>query len=209
MCATCFGLYLGHPQACQYKNLVKKDEMKSKGPLVYSHYFLVAAPCTSSNYFTYFSPTIRSITNLFKHSNLNIAFMATNTVQQQLTEKPINKNPSGIYKLKCNTCNNVYVIQSGRPVNIRHKEHIRYTQTNNPQSAYALHILQNRHEFGPTADTLQLLQTCSKGTHMNRWEALYTQVFRQHKILITEQQVSHPNPLYELVNTQRILPRNS
>lgn len=23
-CATCFGLYLGHPQACQYKNLIKK-----------------------------------------------------------------------------------------------------------------------------------------------------------------------------------------
>jgi len=44
---------------------------------------------------------------------------------------------------------------------------------------------------------------------MNCWEALYMQVFRQHKILITEQQVSDPNPLYELVNTQRILPRNS
>jgi len=41
---------------------------------------------------------------------------------------------------------------------------------------------------------------------MNCWEALYMQVFRQRKILITEQQVSGPNPLYELVNTQRILP---
>ena len=31
--------------------------------------------------FTYFSPAIRRITNLFKHSNLNIAFRATKTVQ--------------------------------------------------------------------------------------------------------------------------------
>jgi hypothetical protein len=31
MYATCFGLYLGHPQACQYKNL-KEDTVKSKGP---------------------------------------------------------------------------------------------------------------------------------------------------------------------------------
>jgi len=59
--------------------------------------------------FTYFSPIIRHITNLFKHSNLTIAFRATNTIQQQLTEKPTNKDPSGIYKFKCNTCNNMYV----------------------------------------------------------------------------------------------------
>ena len=40
--------------------------------------------------FTYFSPIIRRITNLFKHSNLNIAFRATKTVQQQLSKKQIN-----------------------------------------------------------------------------------------------------------------------
>jgi len=84
---------------------------------------------------TYFSPIIRHITTLFKHSNLNIAFRATNIIQQQLTEKPTNKNPSGIYKLKCNTCNNVYVGQSGGSINVRHKEHIRYIRTNNPLSA--------------------------------------------------------------------------
>ena len=125
------------------------------------------------------------------------------------TEKPTNKNPSGIYKLKCNTCSNVYVGQSGISLNIRHKEHIRCIRTNNPLSAYALHILQNRHEYVSIADTLQLLKTCSKGTHINCWQALYMQVFSQHKILITEQQVSDPNPLYALVNTTRILPRNS
>jgi len=158
--------------------------------------------------FTYFSPIIRRITNLFKHSNLNIAFRANNTIQQQLSEKPTNKTPSGIYTLKCNTCNNVYVGQSGSSINVRHKEHIRYIRTNNQLSDYALHILQNRHEYGTTADTLLLLKTCQKGTRMNCWEAFYMQVFHQHKVLITEQQVSDTNPLYELVNTTRILPRN-
>ena len=110
--------------------------------------------------------------------------------------------------MKCNTCNNVYVGQSGRSINIRHKEHIRYIRTNNPFSAYALHVLQNGHEYGTIADTLQLLKTCQKGTRMNCWEASYMQVFHQYKILITEQQVSETNPTYELVNTTRILPRN-
>jgi len=34
------------------------------------------------------------------------------------------------------------------------------------------------------------------------------QVFHQHKLLTTEQQVSDINPLYELVNTTLILPHN-
>jgi len=36
----CFGVDLGHPQACQYKNLTKKGIIKSKEPLVHNHYFL-------------------------------------------------------------------------------------------------------------------------------------------------------------------------
>jgi len=56
--------------------------------------------------FTYFRPIVRRITNLFKQSNLNIAFQATNTIRQQLNEKQTSKNSSGIYKLVCNTCNN-------------------------------------------------------------------------------------------------------
>jgi len=43
---------------------------------------------------------------------------------------------------------------------------------------------------------------------MNCWEALYMQAFHQHGILIAEQQVSDSNPLYELINTTKILPRN-
>ena len=75
-------------------------------------------------------------------------------------------------------------------------------------SAYALHILQSEHEYGTITDTLQLLKTCQKGTCMNCWEALYMQVFHQQKMLITEQQISEPNPLYELVSMTQILLRN-
>jgi len=57
-----------------------------------------------------------------------------------------------------------YVGQSGRSINIRHKEHIRDIRTNNPQSAYAMHVLQNRHEYGTIENTLQLLKTCRKST---------------------------------------------
>jgi len=102
----------------------------------------------------------------------------------------------------------VYVGQSGKSINIRHNEHVRYKRTNNRQSAYALHILKNRHEYGPTVDTLQLLKTCSKDKHMKCWAALFMQAFHQHGILNAEQQVSDSNPPYELINVTKILPRN-
>jgi hypothetical protein len=114
--------------------------------------------------FNYHSPLIRKVTNLYKQSNLSIALRATNTTYRQLTKKPTQNNPSGIYELKCNTCNRAYIRQSGRSIAVRHKEHIRYMQTNNPTSAYALHILNNKHYFGTAEEILKLLKSCHKGT---------------------------------------------
>ena len=79
--------------------------------------------------FTFFGPAVRKITNLFKSSNIKIAFRTTNTIQKQLSRNPYNQqNPSGIYSLKCNTCNKKYVGQTGRGIDTRYKEHICYTK---------------------------------------------------------------------------------
>ena len=74
---------------------------------------------------------------------------------------------SGIYKLTCNTCQSVYTDQTGRSMEARYKERIRYIRTNNPQSAYALHILDNRHEYGAQEHIMELVKTCRKGKLMN------------------------------------------
>jgi hypothetical protein len=94
--------------------------------------------------------------------------------------------------------------QSGRSITVRHKEHVRYVRANSPTSAYALHILNNKHEYGTAAETLELLKPYHKGTRINCWVTIYMQAFRQHKLLITEQQISDINPLYELADTSRI-----
>jgi len=113
--------------------------------------------------FTHFSPAVRKVTNIFKRSNTGKAFRTTNTIFKQLSlEGCTNKDPSGIYKIKCNTCNKAYVGQNGRAISVRYREHIRYIRTNNPQSAYATNILKNRHEFGAQNETLQLIKTCAK-----------------------------------------------
>jgi len=138
---------------------------------------------------------------------INIAFWATNTIYQKITDKPTNMNPSGIYQLKCNTCNNAFIGQSGISITIRHKEHIWYIWTNNPTLAYTLHILNNRHEYGTAEETPKLLKSCSKGTKVYCWETLYIQAFYQHNLLIAEQQVNDINPQYQLAYTGRDLLR--
>ena len=82
--------------------------------------------------FSYHSPLIRKVNNRFKRTNLNIALHATNTIHRQLADKIVktNTNSSGMYKLRCNTCSNSYVGQSGNSIATRHKEHARYIRTN-------------------------------------------------------------------------------
>ena len=62
----------------------------------------------------------------------------------------------------------------------------------------------NKHEYGTAAETLEIVKQCHNDTHMDCWETFYMQTFNKHKILITEQQFSDINSLYELADTSRI-----
>ena len=145
--------------------------------------------------FTHFSPAVRKITNIFKRTDIGIAFRTTNTISKQLSlERYTNQDHSGIYKIKCNTCDKAYVGQTGRAISVRYREHIRYIRTNNPQSAYATHILQNRHEFGPQNETLQSIKTCAKGKRMNCCQSMSIKNFHRKGMLIAEQLPYDHNP---------------
>ena len=56
--------------------------------------------------------------------------------------------PNNICSKNYDTCGRSYVGQTSRSLNVRFQEHVRYIRNNNPQSAYAQHILQNQHEYG-------------------------------------------------------------
>jgi hypothetical protein len=123
--------------------------------------------------------------------------------------KTKNNNPSRIYQLKCNLCNRAYVGQSRRAISLRHKEHLRYIRHNNPISASAMHILHNRHQFGPADETLKLLKPCNKGTKMNCWEALYMNMHYKQGLVIPEQQITDTNLLFDLATIPRDLQTTS
>ena len=60
--------------------------------------------------FTYYSPKVRKVTNIFKQTDIKIAFKNNNTISEtKATNSTPIYNRSGIYKLTCKTCQHVYV----------------------------------------------------------------------------------------------------
>ena len=153
--------------------------------------------------FTYTSPQIRKLTNLFKHTNVKIAFKSNNTISQ-LT-KPANKTPppnpkdrSRIYSLTCNTCQQSYVGQTSRSLRLRFQEHTRYIKHNNPQSAYAQPILHNQHEYGPMDKTMTLLKPLNNTSLLAPYEQFFIHSLHKEGKLISEQNPGEPNPILQL-----------
>jgi len=164
--------------------------------------------------FTFHSPKVRKITNLFKQADIKIAFKNMNMVKQQTRPKDHGMTPdhnkSGIYKLKCKTCNKAYIGQTSCNLSLRFREHIRYIKNNDPQSAYAQHILQNIHEYGTLADTMTLLKPIHDSTKLIPYEQLFIQAFHHTGDLIDEQSATEHNPLFQLATcTKHHIPHSN
>jgi len=100
--------------------------------------------------FTYIGKKTTRITNLFKHTNIKIAFHTNNTVQKLLTHNCYTKDKysaSGIYKLTCPKCNKAYVGQTGRSISQRYLDH--------QSLGFTLHLAEHQHPFGPINEIMQ------------------------------------------------------
>ena len=95
---------------------------------------------------------------------------------------------------QCMICNKAYVGQTSRNPKQRYKEHTRYIKNNNPQSAYALHILNNQHEYGPIEKTMTLLKPLKNTSLLTPYEQSYIQAFHKSGRLVSEQNPGEPNP---------------
>jgi len=84
----------------------------------------------------------------------------------------------------------------------RYKEHARYIKNNNPQYAYALHILKNKHEFGPMEKKMTLLKHVKNTSLLTPYEQFFIQAFHKSGRLVSEQNPGEPNLLLQMaINT--------
>ena len=96
------------------------------------------------------------------------------------------------------TCNLSYVGQTSRNLRTRFQEHIRYIKTNNPQPAYAQHILHNQHQCGTLGETMTLLKSTKTESMLLHFEQFHIQSLHQTGKLIHEQCPNDSNPLFQL-----------
>ena len=136
-------------------------------------------------------------------------FRGTNTLARLVkttntTRTPPHNKP-GIYQLKCNTCNLSYIGLTSHILKTCYHEHIRHIKNNNPQSAYAQHILNNRHKFGTIEDIMTLLKPLHSQHLLTKNEQFYIHSFHKNSKLISEQSPGNPNPLFDLTTSHPIL----
>jgi len=115
-----------------------------------------------------------------------------------------NHEKSGVYGIKCNTCHKTYVRQTNRNLKSRYQEHIRYIKNNDTRSAYALHILNNRHEYGNINDTMTLLKRINTPALLLPYEQMYMQSLYYNNKLVPEQHPDEHNPMFELLQRKHL-----
>ena len=151
--------------------------------------------------FTYNSPQIRKVTNMFRNTNVRIAFRCRDTIANLIKPPKDDDIPPhnkwGIYQLTCNTCSQSYVGQTSCSLNVHFQEHIRYVKNNNPQSAYAQHILQNQHEYCQMNSIMTLLKPLINPNMLIPYEQYYIQNLYREGKLIPEQSPGEINPLFQ------------
>jgi hypothetical protein len=126
--------------------------------------------------FTYIGKETNFITNLFKKTNIKIAFRTNNSIQTLLShrqQKTEIYSQSGVYKLTCPDCGKAYVRQTGRNFATRFREHRNAFSTASQSSNFAKHLIEHSQSFGPIHNTMQILQLQNKGTHLNTVERFY------------------------------------
>ena len=118
--------------------------------------------------FTHSTHLLNKVTNLLHNTPINIAFKDTSTILQSTRTANMRVDTRKTSVIYC--INVTYMEQTDRDIKTLRKQHRRYSKTNNQRSACDTHILDNKHEYGPTHNSIKLTKPCSKSKLMNCWK---------------------------------------
>ena len=126
--------------------------------------------------FTYMGTETSYITNVFRQTDLKIAFRTNHTIGNLLRHKnptPDKFSLSGVYKLTCPDCNKAYIRQTRRRLSICYDEHKKAFHNNSHTSSFVQHFHEEAHSLGPTENVMQVLHHHKKEAHLNTVEGFY------------------------------------
>uniref|UniRef100_A0A1B6C1X0 Reverse transcriptase domain-containing protein n=1 Tax=Clastoptera arizonana TaxID=38151 RepID=A0A1B6C1X0_9HEMI len=116
----------------------------------------------------------KGLSKIFKDINLKIAFKSTNSLKNVLgnsKDKIPQLESSGIYEIKCNSCDKAYIGQTKRKMITRVKEHIGHIKYQRAdKSSVAEHVLETNHEI--KLEDCKLLKNIRDNGLLNAYESL-------------------------------------
>lgn len=98
--------------------------------------------------FTYYDLDTRTITKLFKNTNIRIVFKMTNTIWNHLKPREITVdiyNQIRVYQLQCEECSLKYVRETGCTFKVQYRKHIQAIKTNRSQNMSNIYSTQDTH----------------------------------------------------------------
>jgi hypothetical protein len=98
--------------------------------------------------------------------------------------------------MKCLDCPLKYIVQTGRTLNIRYKEHIHAIRSNSGNPGYADRILNTRHTYGTITDTMDIVKTGRKGKHLNTLEKYHIYRISKDNPHMNDTHINTYNELY-------------
>jgi hypothetical protein len=102
-----------------------------------------------------------------------------------------------VYQLKCSDYKKYYIGQTGRNFKQRYREHINDIRQNKEKSGYSQHILNTKHRYGTTVDTMETLYRGKKGRLLNTVEKFYIYINKKQNSLLNDIYSDNYNPIHD------------
>ena len=114
---------------------------------------------------------------MFRNTQVEVFYTTNNRLGKLLqydtsgTKKKYER--SGIYHLRCPSCVQKYIGQTGRPFHVRILEHLHDYRYMCKKSKFAQHLLHEGNDFGPLENIMDIVQYANKGRLMDTKEKFY------------------------------------
>lgn len=169
--------------------LIRNKKHKNIQKQFYTHH--TQNDCKNKKWFAinYVSGMSNKISNNFRKLGINCISVNKNNLAKVLVnnkEKSPKNQKSGIYKICCNECDATYIGQTGRSLQNRIKEHRNSILSNNRNTGFAEHCIDNNHFFNN--GDVKLLHNIQKGKQMDYLEILAIKKSIDNKDNITNTQ---------------------
>lgn len=176
--------------------IVKNKQYKKAINMVYPY-----IPLKDNNNFhtlTYIGKPTEVISKYLRKRGSKLAFKTSNKLGKFIKNnksKVKKQDKSGVYRLKCGSCDKVYIGQTGRPFKKRINEHKRSFLNNKHDSNYANHLLEEQHTLN---NTFTILHVENKGRKLNLLESLEINKLKNSNLLLNDQLDLNRSPLLNL-----------